>query len=185
MPVPTRAATPHVKAPPLVLSGRLEAIGLGDVLQILSASEHSGVLSVEREDPLERGEIELAAGRVVRAEISGGPEPLGTMLLRRGTLDPKALGMALRRQAASAAWKPLGTVLMEMGAVQPGDLGEALVEQMGACASEMLRWERGLFSFRRRDPRRSPASPSMMRVALDTQEILLDAARRYDESTQS
>lgn len=172
-------------SPTLALSGRLERIGLADVLQILAAGRHSGTLTVERENPPARGEIELIDGRVVRATTSGTPQRLGMHLLRRGSLDADILADALARQSSAAAWKPIGTVLVEMGAIQPGDLGEALVEQMGECAAAMLRWDQGVFRFRVREaPQPSASEATTVGVALDPQEILLEAARRVDESTR-
>ncbi len=168
--------------PTLVLAGRLEAISLADVLQVLATSRHDGVLAVEREDPPDRGEIEFVEGRVVRASVSRLPERIGALLLRRRALDPDTLTEALGRQSGAYAWKPLGAVLLEMGALEPGTLAEALAEQIGEHTAVMLTWSRGVFRFRT-----SPAAPiapsRFVGVALDTRELLLDAARRYDEAS--
>jgi len=166
-------------APSLVLAGRLEAFSLADVLQLLAAGRRTGILAVEREEPPERAEIELVDGRVIRAERSGAPDRVGTLLLGRGRLRPEQLGAALERRAVAS--RPLESVLLEMEAVEPGDLAEALVEQIEETVAAVLAWGEGVFRFRGAlapgagDPR------PLAGVALDTQEILLEAARRLDE----
>ncbi len=173
-----------IPGPQLVLAGRLETIPLADVLQLLAASGRDGVLVVEHEDPPEHGEIELAGGRVVRAEVRHLSEKIGTLLLRRRKLDPDALGEALRRQSAACAWKPIGTVLLEMGAIEPGALAEALVDQINEHAAVLMTWDRGVFRFRvptgAEAERRS--GRGLVGVGIDARELLLEAARRCDEA---
>ncbi len=168
--------------PSLVLAGRIEAIPLGDILQVLAEARRDGVLAIEREDPPERGEIELCGGRVVRADVSHVPESIGATLVRRRLLDPDALGEALRRQAAAHAWRPLASVLLEMDATDPGALAEALVEEIGENTARLLAWDRGVFRFRvHAGPGRGVAWP-LAGVAVEARELLLMAAQRHDEA---
>jgi len=164
----------------LVLMGRLEAVPLADALQILAAARRDGILSVEREDPPESGVIELAFGRVVRAEVSQRGPAVGRALLRRRAVEPDTLDEALRRQSAAIPWRPLGVVLQEMGAVAGPALNEMLAEQMEEHAAEMLAWERGVFRFRSAPPaaRGRDARPG---AGLDARQLLLVAARRADD----
>ncbi|HHN73900.1 MAG TPA: DUF4388 domain-containing protein [Acidobacteria bacterium] len=175
---------PTTTRPTLAFAGRLEGISLAEVLQILGATRRSGLLQVEQEDPPERGEIEMEDGRIVRASRSPVPEPLGAVLLRRRAVDPQVLGQALERQAAVAPWKPLGTVLLEMGALEPGDLAESLAEQIEEAVAVILSWRSGVFRFRTPAPRHSQPGQTLLGVALDTQQTLLEAARRWDEDIQ-
>ncbi len=175
-------ATPEKATPSLVLAGRLEAISLPDVLQVLAASRRDGVLRIEREDPPEIGEIELAAGRIIRASVTHAGQPLGELLVRRRSLEPRILGEALRRQSAAVPWKALGTVLLEMGVIEPGTLAEGLAEQISDTISQIMAWGRGVFRFRTgAEAVTSGDLPARLGVALDTQQLLLDAARRWDE----
>ncbi|MDQ7006890.1 MAG: DUF4388 domain-containing protein [Acidobacteriota bacterium] len=173
--------SPNPTHPSLAFAGRLEAIGLAEVLQILGATRRSGILQVEQEEPPERGEIEMEDGRIVRAALSPAPERLGAVLLRRRAVDPQILGQALERQAAVAPWKPLGTVLLEMGALEPGDLAQGLAEQIEEAVAVILSWKSGVFRFRTPAPTRPRPEQTVLGVALDTQQILLEAARRWDE----
>ncbi len=171
-----------LSTPSLLLAGRLEAISLPDVLQILAVSRRSGVLRVDCEELFDVGEIEISEGRIVRADVKHGPERLGTVLVRRQSLEPRVLGEALKKQSAAARWKALGTVLLEMEAIGPGELAEGLVEQIETAISVMVSWKSGVFRFR--SPRETPqrGGAGLLGVSLDTQEILLEAARRWDET---
>lgn len=174
MPDSSRPAT-------LAFAGRLEVIGLPEVLQILSQARRSGLLQLDREEPFERGEIELADGRVIRAEVCHLPERLGAVLLRRGLIHPDLLAEALRRQSAGYAWQPLGDVLLAMGAVDPWALAEALTAQIEEQMAVLLRWERGVFRFRLSTAaEQRPAS--RVSVALEPQQLLIGAAQRSDEA---
>jgi hypothetical protein len=162
----------------------LEFAGLPEILQILAASRREGVLSVEREDPPERAEIELVRGRVIGVRVSGPQEPVGELLQRLSHLDPGQLASALEAQAAMTPRPPLGTLLLEMGAVQPGDLAGALAEQIEAAIAGLLDWDSGLFRFHTRGPGagRGTNARQDLGVALDPNELLMSAAQRRDEA---
>ena len=164
----------------LVLMGRLEAVPLADALQILAAARRDGILTVEREDPPESGVIELAAGRVLRAEVSHRAPAVGGVLLRRRLVAPEILDEALRRQSAAVPCRPLGVVLQEMGAVAGAVLNEMLAGQMEEHAAEMLAWERGVFRFRSTPPQ-ARSREGRPGPGLDARQLLLVAARRADD----
>lgn len=167
--------------PSLVLAGRLEAISLADIVQILSTARRDGMLTVEREDPPERGEIQFSAGRVVGAEIVGAADRVGSALLRRQALHPDLLGEAVRRQSTALTFKPLGTVLFEMGAVDVAVLAEVIAEEIEGKISEILAWTEGVFRFRVVQDDVTRATNGPFGVALDPHTLLLEAARRWDE----
>jgi hypothetical protein len=173
-------------SPTLVLAGRLEFAGLPEILQILASSRREGVLSVEREDPPERAEIELTRGRVTGVRISRPQEPLGQLLQRLSQLDSDQLVAALETQAQMEPRPALGTLLLEMGAVQPGDLAGALAEQIEAAVAALLEWDQGLFRFHTRGVGSAtrPARHQELGVALDPNELLMTAAQRRDEAAR-
>jgi len=166
-----------------MLSGRLEVVTLADILQLLAAGSHSGILSLEQAEPPEWAEIELLEGMVIRAELSSTPEALGALLLRREAIEAAALGKALERQSAAAPWRPLGSVLLEMHAVEPGALATALTEQIEHTLSRALTWTEGVFRFRVREEGLTEAADEV-RVQLDSRQLLIAAAHRADESSR-
>lgn len=166
----------------MVLAGRLEAVPLAGVLQILSSTAATGILTVEDETTGDRAEIELVRGKVIRAVSSGTPERLGATLVRRRAVPAAMVGEALKRQSAVPPWKPLGVVLMDMGALDEGTLVMALADQMERNAATILGWERGVFRFRRVGGNELPGSGPA--VALETGQLLMQAARFADERTR-
>jgi hypothetical protein len=171
--------------PSLVLAGRLETIPLTDIVQILSAARRDGVLSVEREELSEVGEIELAGGQVVGATIRGAHEQIGQALLRRQLLDPELLGEALRQQSLARAFRPIEVVLLEMGLVDPGQLAEVMIEEIEQRVARILSWSRGVFRFRLAKDGVNRATNGAFGVALEPHALLLEAARRCDEAACS
>ncbi|GAB4375815.1 MAG: hypothetical protein Kow0062_15290 [Acidobacteriota bacterium] len=166
----------------LLLSGRIEAVPLAEVLQLVAGSGHDGVLCVEAEEPPARGEIEIVGGRIVRADVASRPQPLGAVLLRRGAVSEGALTRALERQSSAAPWRPLGELLLEMEAVDVGELAAGLAEQIETRAAEILGWSRGVFRYRTWGATRRTGLACEVGVALEPHELLLESARLADEN---
>jgi hypothetical protein len=168
--------------PALVLAGRLEAIPLADVLQLVAAGRRDGVLRVEDEATGALGEIVLRGGKVVDARVSSAGEPLGAILVRRCAVSPDRVGEALRRQSAAAPWKPLGQLLLEMGELEPGTLQCGLAEQLARHTATILGFARGVFRFHLDPgPLRAEARRGVP-VAIEPHALVLEAARLADES---
>lgn len=165
----------------LVFAGRLEAIPLADLLQVVAAGRSTGVLQVQDEATGAVGQIELERGRIVGARVASA-ETLGAILVRRRAVRPERVGEALRRQSAAAAWKPLGQLLVEMGELEPGALRLGLSEQIAQNTATIMGWPRGVFRFRVHEPSPSPVRTADHAVALDPHELVLEAARLADEA---
>lgn len=170
------------RTPSLVLAGRLEAIALADVVQILSAAGRDGTLSIDREDPQTHAEFDFAGGQVVRAEIDRAVDSLAAVLMRREAIDLDQLGEALRRQVEYGSTVPLANILLEMGVVDAETLAAAHAELIEDRMAEAIGWQHGVFRFRLQDERRPIVASLDLGVALDPHRLLLEAARRYDEA---
>ncbi len=166
----------------LVFAGRLEAIPLADLLQVIAAGRRGGVLWVQDEQTGASGEIELHDGRVVGASLSATAEPLGSILVRRRAVTPDRVGEALRRQSAAAPWKPLGQLLLEMGELEPGALRRGLSELIAQNTATIMGWRSGVFRFRVHDGDAGRLGSRAIEVALEPHELVLEAARLADEA---
>jgi len=165
----------------LVFAGRLEAIPLADLLQVIAAWRNSGVLWVQNEASGATGEIELRDGRVVGARVSAA-ETLGAILVRRCEVRPERVGEALRHQSAAARWKPLGQLLIEMGELEPAALRRGLSEQIAQNTATIMGWPRGVFRFRVHEDEPPAARAAAHAVALELHALVLEAARLADEA---
>ena len=66
------------------LVGNLEDLGLGEILQIVSLSRKSGVLSLDSSG--RTGKVTFLNGQVIRATTSASRVNLGDLLVRFGPL---------------------------------------------------------------------------------------------------
>ncbi|HJL03997.1 MAG TPA: DUF4388 domain-containing protein [Polyangiaceae bacterium LLY-WYZ-15_(1-7)] len=167
----------------VALRGRLEHVGLGEVLQLLGQT-HSGVLRVESEDGravvicLREGRVDLALARGVPSEFL-----LGRYLVAEDLIDPADLERLLRRPSgrpgeAGGERGRLGQRLIKLGYITREDLQQALARQTSELVYEALRWPRGRFAFFRyatRDEAREAA------LGLPVTSILMEGLRRVDE----
>ncbi len=168
--------------PALVLAGRLEAIPLADLLQVLAAGGQDGVLTVQDDESAAIGEIELRGGRVVRAAVSVAGERIGSILVRSRAAEPERVGEALRRQSAAAPRRPLGELLVEMGALEPRLLARSLSEQIAQHTAVIMGWRGGVFRFRLVPAGEPQACGRPWAVAIEPHELVLEAARLADEA---
>ena len=159
------------------LVGNLEDLSLGDILQIISLSQKSGVLILRSDQG--SGRIVFDTGLVGAACLKGGPEDLRDLLVTGGFIDPAGLETA----AAHAADRG---VTLDEAITQVAGLAaervEALIrESVEAAILEMFTWLRGEFSF----DMRSEVEPDDPRLALanglNAQYLAMEGMRIRDE----
>ncbi len=170
----------------MALSGSLQDVPVTDLLQFIHVGVRSGTLSLE--GLAGRAEIAFHRGRIVSA-CSGGGQRLGELLLAAGAVEPEALADALRAQQEEVPRRALGQVLLAREAMTPQDLSNVLTEHVRRVVGGVLGWRQGQFTF---DPDEvtlidglamSPAE-LLPQLAVDTQMVLLDALRLFDEKNR-
>ena len=127
------------------LVGNLEDLGLGDILQIVSLSRKSGVLSLSSRN--REGKLVFCNGQVTRATSSVYRENLGHLLLRKKLVDLESLKKALTIQQQSPESPRLGEVLAERFAVPGEAIDHAVREQVEKIVYSFFGWTEGTFSF--------------------------------------
>ncbi len=158
------------------LRGRLDHMGLGEVLQMLQHHGQSGVLLVRRDDRsveicLRNGMLDLAIGRGQGREFL-----LGRYVLGEGLLETEDLEMLLKRRGGRE--KLLGAQLVKLGYITQDDLTRVLVRQSSELIYEALRWPDGVFGFQRYATR---PEAEAARLELPVAAILMEGLRRVDE----
>ena len=78
------------------LVGNLEELGLGEILQIVSLSRKTGVLSLNSRG--RDGSVFFRQGQVVRAASSTYQQSLGEVLIQKGVIDLSVLRKSLAFQ---------------------------------------------------------------------------------------
>ncbi len=127
------------------LVGNLEDLGLGEILQIVSLSRKSGVLTLESTG--RTGKVTFLNGQVIRATTSASRVNLGDLLVRRDLVDVETLKKALFIQRNSDNPPRLGAILAEKFSVPLEKIEEVAKEQIEKIVYSFFTWNEGSFSF--------------------------------------
>jgi hypothetical protein len=156
------------------LAGNLRTVPLSDLLQLISTSGKTGMLSVKREE--QKREIYFAKGNIVHASSSGSEEELlGNIILNRKSIEKSDLERALSLQKVTR--KKLGTVLSEMGLISREELVEFLRFQIEEIVYRLFGWKAGDFVFYEG----KMSSTDRSSVQLNTMNVIMEGTRRIDE----
>jgi HD-like signal output (HDOD) protein len=158
------------------LQGSLRSLSIPDLFSLLQHHKKTGLLSlVSRED--ERG-ILFLKGDLVFATSRDASRRLGSFLVSLGFVDEGELGRSAGARDFGVTF--LGQELVKKGTINSQELRAAVRRQILDLLDEVLLWEEGAFHFDEWGeacPFDLPADP-----VIGTQNILLEAIRRYDES---
>jgi Domain of unknown function (DUF4388) len=169
------------------LVGRLEDIELPELIQFLANNRKTGRLTLSRRDG--HGVVLLRAGRILYAASNSVRETLGNLLVCRGLISETTLMEALEHQHWGQEAKRLGEILLEMGKLDEEALDDVMKDQTRAVIQELFGWTAGFFKFESLDiPDRGDvevdARDFLLMKGVNTDEVLLEAARRLDESRE-
>ena len=159
------------------LVGSLEDLGLVDILQIVSLSRKSGLLSLRCKSG--QGLIVFRDGLVQGASIRGGPQSLGDLLVEAGVADAEQRQRAdalVREQSLGEgeAWDQV----CELRGPQVEDLKREQVERV---VMRMFGWSDGEFSFDTRAELPGDERTLLLESGLNTQYLAMEATRLDDE----
>src|SRR3954470_24324188 len=165
------------------LSGNIQDVSVADALQFIHLGGRTGTLTLTRGDV--KAEIAFHQGRIVNASAPG-TKRLGELLVEAGAIDEATLEAALRQQDAVHPRRSLGQVLVEMKAVEAEAIYRAVEQQIERTVYELVTWSQGTFHFALDDLKPiddiAVVPGGMPRnLNLDTQMVLLDALRIFDE----
>jgi len=127
------------------LMGDLEELGLREILQLISLSRKTGVLSLHSSG--REGTIIFKQGLVVRALSSTFRMGLGDLLLWKVVIDQDTLGKALALQQERGGREQLGEILANHFAVAPETIEMVVREQIEQIVLTMFGWIEGTFDF--------------------------------------
>lgn len=126
------------------ISGSLEDVAVGDVLQFIHLGKRTGTLELEREG--EKARFGFKEGALVAARAPGAPR-LGELLVERGHIDAATLTAAMERQATAVPRRSLGRMLVDEGVLRREELESIIRLQLEGAVEQVFRWERGNFDF--------------------------------------
>lgn len=165
--------------------GDLEHLPIVDVIQLLHATRKSGTLCLKSS----KGESQLvfSDGCIVSANHSNNSVRIGQILVQMNKLSNETLEATLAAQKKAGADRiPLIASLIESGALNKEDAFKGLETLIELTIVEVLTWTEGTFEL---DVDTSVISdeyryiPENLKIDLNlnTQNVLMDALRIYDE----
>lgn len=167
------------------LVGNLEELGLGEILQIISLSRKTGVLSLSSRG--REGSISFRNGQVVRAASSTFQQSLGEVLIQKGIIDLATLRKALALQQAKGFSERLGVILVNNFGVSLEVVEEVVREQIENIVFSLFVWPEGSFNFDAQnnidtvDSTRLDPLQFMLDQGLNPQFLAMEGTRILDE----
>jgi len=167
----------------IALQGRLDSFHLSEIFQSFVMGRRSGILRVFNETGQKL--LYLSEGQIQR--VSSGDRPsmkLGEILIHINKITEAQLKAAINHHAQHGL--PIGESLVALDLVTEDELQGVLVTQIQEEISDLFTWDGASFEFIEDiDPeelfRQFGFTHQKSRVRLNTQSIVLEAARRIDE----
>jgi len=167
------------------LVGNLEDLGLGDILQIVSLSRKSGVLSLAWGEV--RGKIIFRDGQVVGAFESAGNRSLPAILADHKLLPADKLAAAERTVNAQPDARHAKEALARDFKQKADAVEEAIREQTENIVFHFFTWPEGTFNFELQEidgelaALEPPAHAFVLEVGLSPQFLAMEGTRLQDE----
>src|SRR5437016_5340315 len=165
------------------LSGNIQDVSVADALQFIHLGGRTGTLTLSNGEA--KATIGFHQGRIVNAWAPGSKR-LGDLLIEAGAIDKACLVDALLQQETEHPRRSLGQVLVAMGAVDADTVYRTVEQQIERTVYDLVSWHQGTFQFALDDlqPIDDLAlvpGDVIRHLNLDTQIVLLDALRIFDE----
>ncbi|MEZ4279511.1 MAG: DUF4388 domain-containing protein [Myxococcota bacterium] len=163
------------------LVGNLEDLSLGDLLQIVSLSQKSGVLSLESSSGA--GQIVFRSGLVHAAGVKGETKDLRGLLAEAGLLEDSRYDAIVAGIGQRTSDLPL-RIAAEAGL--EGDQIDALIRKSAEGAIfTMFGWATGEFSFDALREGESPEVYASLQHGLNAQYLAMEGMRLRDEASRA
>ncbi|GAB4168916.1 MAG: response regulator [Geothermobacteraceae bacterium] len=169
-------------------TGDLEHLPIVDVIQLLHSTRKSGTLTVQGNG--RQSQLVFSEGYIVSANHSNLSVRIGQILVELQAITAEDRDQALKAQAdAGEERKPLIAMLIESGKLSREDAYRGLEILIELTIVEILTWESGTFTLDLdrnviADEYRYFPEKCQQEINLDTQNILMDALRIYDEKVR-
>jgi uncharacterized protein DUF4388 len=155
------------------VSGNLNSMLPGDLLQWLSLGQKSGTLVVANKDVEKK--IFFKNGRVISSASNNPREYLGQFLMSHGYLSEEELRKAMEVQQQSGIL--LGKILVMIGLINESDLTRLMRLKAEEEIYDVFLWKEGDFHFVDNEL----PSMEMIPLKIDVTGIIMEGTRRVDE----
>lgn len=160
------------------LTGNLEDLGLGDILQIISLSRKSGTLRISA--PRGEARIVFREGQVRGALAPGSPTDFCAMLTASGAVAKDDFKYAEEESASTG--RRISDVLLAKQLITEERLETLRRETAESAVIEIFEWRSGEFCFDIGETE-DPAFEMFAAGGINAQYLAMEASRRRDESS--
>jgi len=163
------------------LTGQIEEMGLGAVIQALSLNSYRGTLRIETEDAGSQFFFISEGAIVLVRQVKRDPVRLGDLLIRAGTITHDDLMGALKAQKETKL--RLGEQLVAQGLVKQEQIERVIQGKFEEDFLDLFMLDKGRFEFIFGLTPEALFAPDekLERVTLNTSGLMLEAMRRVDE----
>jgi len=162
------------------LVGNLEDLSLGDIMQIISMSQKSGVSALEGGQG--SGRIVFQSGLVHAACLKGRPDDLRGLLVGSGRVEGPAFDEFAER--ARELGLPVEETIAQEGGLTSEQIDVLLRESVEAAILEMFSWPSGEFCFDVRS-NHEPDDPRLqLSSGINAQYLAMEGMRILDERSR-
>jgi len=166
----------------MAIEGPLRELGIHDVFQLLDLSRKTGMLCVSSKLREDEGVVHFDGGSVVHASIRSKSVPIELVLLEAGRITQADLDQARAAgddtDVRGGRGRTIVDSLVRVGAITQRELERQLRLQIESVVFELMSWREGFFSF---EERSRDELPRDTRIAVSTESLLMEGARRIDE----
>ena len=155
------------------LSGNLNTMSFGDLLQFIAGNQSTGTLQIRRIQILKM--IFFEKGRIISSSSSDPKDYLGHFLVSQGVITEDELRIAMEIQRSSKMM--LGKILVMGGKVKEEDMVRFLQMKTEETIYTMFLWDEGEFTFYADEF----INRIFVRISLDPQAMLFEGVLRRDE----
>lgn len=127
------------------LHGKLEELGLDDILHIIGVSRRTGILTLSSQGGT--AVLHFADGLLVRAASSACRQYLGELLVENGSVSPQNIQQALLVQQQIRPRLPIGAILHQQFQIDLKIIEAAVRQQINLVLQSLLSWTVGEFDF--------------------------------------
>lgn len=170
------------------LVGRLEDLGLGEILQIVALSGKSGILHVHSHN--RNGRIYFYKGKVVTAYSDAYRVNLGEIIVRKGYATADVVKEALKIQKTLGKKEKLGTILISHFHIDKEKIEECVIELIEKAVFSLFYWVEGDFRFELTDDiNNEDVSVDLLQydlpksLGLNPQFLAMEGSRLLDEGS--
>lgn len=131
------------------LHGKLEELGLDEILQIVGVSRRTGILTLKSRG--REAVLYFRDGLLVRGTSTGFQQSLGELLIRSGAVAPEMVQQALVIQQQEQFRERIGTILHNRFRVDLQVIETTVREQISNVLMTLFAWIEGEFDFSQRE----------------------------------